>query len=194
MPLNLVAFTKKSYFPFLDGDNDILLIGDMMVRPHYVVETERLIGRGLNGIATSKDLENFSSDDSVILDNISYFKNTPFIDKGTATPWAKNDINIKFMYGQYATTIPFLCLLLPTDTTTLGIVGASESVKLLYGSDKEHLIIKSDCVVRPHMIYSGKECFGSDFNGIITGDIFDIVKSDNILFSDDAILMALKNS
>ena len=204
-PLNLVAqsqsenlnsfvgFTNYEHFP-LDVDldkNHILFIGEIAVRPHYIIATNRYKGIGLDGIYIDNDKEMIGDNDELLIDNVSHFEDK--LNKRTATEHAKDDIHLRMLSGVYTAHIPCWFVMQGHGNNQVGIVGASKTDKLLYGTDKTHTIIKGDSIFRPHMIYAGDSAMGSGINGLATGAHFKIRDEGELIFVDDIILNQIRN-
>lgn len=186
---SFVGFSDYIYFPFdvnLDK-NHILFVGEIVVRPHYAVATDRYGGIGLEGIYVDSDKEMMVDGDELMVDNMGHFDKS--LNMRTATEHAKDNMNLRMLYGVYAAHIPCWFVMQGGEGGVVGVVGASKSSKLMYGTSKMHTIIKGDAIFRPHVAYASDAALGDGINCLATGGLFKIKEHGELIYLNEQIAM-----
>lgn len=74
----------------------------------------------------------------------------------------------KVMFGQHAVHIPMWMVIQNQRDDGVAIAGASRSPAPMFGSDKIHVMVLGEIVIRPHLVLASNEFAGRGIGGFWT--------------------------
>jgi hypothetical protein len=89
------------------------------------------------------------------------------------------DEQAKLLYGHHARHAPAWLYVQNQGNSGVIFVGASQDRSLAYGTDKTHVFVLGEIIVRPHFAIASNSCRGHGISGLVTNCHEDFIHSDD---------------